>query len=70
MEGAAGDPGGNPTRGRATFRALPNEGARDALREIAARSRARKKPAFLYVNNRLEGFAPGTIETVAYQIET
>ena len=48
----------------------PNEGARDALREIATRSRERKKPAFLYVNNRLEGFAPGTIEAVAYQIGT
>jgi hypothetical protein len=33
--------------------------------EIANQARARRKPAFLFVNNRLEGFAPGTIEAVA-----
>jgi uncharacterized protein YecE (DUF72 family) len=46
----------------------PNDGARAGLREIAQRSIARKTPAFLYVNNRLEGFAPGTIEAAAYNI--
>jgi uncharacterized protein YecE (DUF72 family) len=46
----------------------PNDGARTALREIAGRSMARKIPAFLYVNNRLEGFAPGTIEAAANNI--
>jgi hypothetical protein len=48
----------------------PAEGARNGMREIAERSRQRKTPALIYVNNRLEGFAPGTIEAVAYQIST
>lgn len=42
----------------------PNQEARDGLVEIAGQSRQRKKPAFLFVNNRLEGNAPGTIEAV------
>jgi uncharacterized protein YecE (DUF72 family) len=42
----------------------PNEGARDAMRQIVERSLKRKRPAFLFVNNRLEGNAPGTIEAV------
>jgi uncharacterized protein YecE (DUF72 family) len=42
-----------------------NEGARDGLREIAERSLKQKTPAFLFVNNRLEGNAPSTIEAVA-----
>jgi uncharacterized protein YecE (DUF72 family) len=42
----------------------PNEGAREAMRQIAERSRQTRKPAFLFVNNRLEGHAPSTIEAV------
>jgi uncharacterized protein YecE (DUF72 family) len=42
----------------------PNEPARDALQQIAERSREQRKPAFLFVNNRLEGHAPTTIEAV------
>jgi uncharacterized protein YecE (DUF72 family) len=42
-----------------------NEGARAGLAAIARWGRERKKPAFLLVNNRLEGHAPGTIEAVA-----
>jgi uncharacterized protein YecE (DUF72 family) len=42
-----------------------NEGARDALQRIAEYSIGRKRPAFLFVNNRLEGNAPSTIEAVA-----
>ncbi len=42
----------------------PNEGAREAMRRVAERSRQARKPAFLFVNNRLEGHAPGTIEAV------
>jgi hypothetical protein len=42
----------------------PDEGARDGLRAIAERSLQRKTPAFLFVNNRLEGNTPGTIEAV------
>ena len=44
-------------------------GEPDAVREdrdgeIVNQSLTRKKPAFLFVNNRLEGNAPGTIEGV------
>jgi uncharacterized protein YecE (DUF72 family) len=42
----------------------PNEPAREALRAIADGARRRKTPAFLFVNNRLEGNAPTTIEAV------
>jgi uncharacterized protein YecE (DUF72 family) len=42
----------------------PNEGAREGMVEILNQARQRKKPAFLFVNNRLEGNAPGTIEAV------
>jgi hypothetical protein len=48
----------------------PNEGARDAMRRIAETSRKERKPAFLFVNNRLEGNAPSTIEAVAGQLAT
>jgi hypothetical protein len=41
-----------------------NEGARDAMRQVAERSRKKRIPAFLFVNNRLEGNAPSTIEAV------
>lgn len=43
----------------------PNEPVRDALSRIAAGARQQRKPAFLFVNNRLEGHAPTTIEAVA-----
>lgn len=42
----------------------PNEGARLGIREIVRNSLRSGKPAFVYVNNRLEGNAPGTIEAV------
>jgi uncharacterized protein YecE (DUF72 family) len=42
----------------------PNEGARNGMQEIAEQSRKQKKTAFLFVNNRLEGNAPSTIEAV------
>jgi hypothetical protein len=42
----------------------PNEGARAGMVEIVKGTMKRKLPAFLYVNNRLEGNAPGTIEAV------
>ena len=45
-----------------------NEGARDAMRQIAERSRKKRAPTFLFVNNRLEGNAPSTIEAVADQL--
>jgi uncharacterized protein YecE (DUF72 family) len=48
----------------------PNEGAREGMARIARDCLGRKIPAFLFVNNRLEGNAPGTIEAVADEIET
>jgi len=41
-----------------------NEGARGALRALIERARQRKQMAFLFVNNRLEGNAPATIQAV------
>jgi uncharacterized protein YecE (DUF72 family) len=41
-----------------------NIAARDALRMLLVRSKQRGEPTFIYVNNRLEGFAPGTIAAV------
>lgn len=43
----------------------PRPEVREALRRMAERARQRKQPAFLLVNNRLEGNAPSTIEAVA-----
>jgi uncharacterized protein YecE (DUF72 family) len=42
----------------------PNEGAREGVRKIAQETRSLKKDAFIYINNRLEGNAPSTIEAV------
>ncbi|MBA3974493.1 MAG: DUF72 domain-containing protein [Candidatus Solibacter sp.] len=44
---------------------IENPGARDALRKLAERARTEGRMAFLFVNNRLEGNAPGTVEAVA-----
>jgi len=46
----------------------PNDPARDAMRRIAERSIRSKKSAFVFVNNRLEGNAPSTIEAVVEQL--
>jgi uncharacterized protein YecE (DUF72 family) len=42
----------------------PNLEVRDALRRLLIRSKQRDEPTFIYVNNRLEGFAPGTVAAV------
>jgi uncharacterized protein YecE (DUF72 family) len=42
----------------------PNPGARQAMRSLIARARQRQEPAFLFVNNRLEGNAPQTIQAI------
>jgi uncharacterized protein YecE (DUF72 family) len=42
----------------------PNEGARDAMTQIAQHDLQKRRRAFLFVNNRLEGHAPTTIESV------
>lgn len=41
-----------------------NPAARDALRAILERAKRIKQPAFVFVNNRLEGHAPGTIDAI------
>jgi uncharacterized protein YecE (DUF72 family) len=47
----------------------PNPGTRSALRTLALRALERRQPAFLFVNNRLEGHAPSTIEAVVESLE-
>lgn len=42
----------------------PNPAARQAMRQLIARATARQEPAFIFVNNRLEGNAPATIQAV------
>ena len=42
----------------------PNLEVRSALTALLVRSKKRGEPAFIYVNNRLEGFAPGTIAAI------
>jgi uncharacterized protein YecE (DUF72 family) len=42
----------------------PNPETRDALRLLIARARQRHQPSYIFVNNRLEGNAPETIEAV------
>lgn len=47
----------------------PNDETRAGMVEIVNGARKRKIPAFLFVNNRLEGNAPGTIEAVTEDLE-
>jgi len=42
----------------------PNPGVRQALRDLLVRSRQRHEPTYIFVNNRLEGNAPQTIQAV------
>jgi uncharacterized protein YecE (DUF72 family) len=46
----------------------PNDEARRGMRLIAQRAMHERKDAFLFVNNRLEGNAPSTIEAVIDQL--
>ena len=48
------------------YRAIlePNYEVREALRNLLIRAKQRSEPSFIFVNNRLEGNAPGTIEAV------
>jgi uncharacterized protein YecE (DUF72 family) len=41
-----------------------NDEVREALRNLLVRAKRRAEPTFIFVNNRLEGFAPGTIAAV------
>ena len=42
----------------------PNPEGRSALRTLIQQGRQERRPTFLFVNNRFEGNAPGTIETI------
>lgn len=42
----------------------PNPETRDALRALIGRTRQRHEPSYIFVNNRLEGNAPETIEAI------
>jgi uncharacterized protein YecE (DUF72 family) len=42
----------------------PNPEARQALRSLISRARERSEPSYIFVNNRLEGNAPQTIEAI------
>ncbi len=42
----------------------PNPETREALRLLIARARERHEPSYIFVNNRLEGNAPETIEAI------
>jgi uncharacterized protein YecE (DUF72 family) len=42
----------------------PNPDARQALRNLISRARERNQPSYIFVNNRLEGNAPQTIEAI------
>jgi hypothetical protein len=48
----------------------PDPETRKALQEIITQALAKKKKAYAYVNNRLEGNAPGTIAAVVLPDET
>ena len=39
----------------------PNAEVRNALRSLLVRSKRRGEPAYIFVNNRLEGFSPKMI---------
>jgi uncharacterized protein YecE (DUF72 family) len=42
----------------------PNPESRQALRHLIARARDERQPSYIFVNNRFEGNAPGTIEAI------
>jgi uncharacterized protein YecE (DUF72 family) len=42
----------------------PSPETRGALRRLIARAKRRNEPAYIFVNNRLEGNAPTTIESI------
>ena len=42
----------------------PNPETRDALKLLIGRARERHEPSYIFVNNRLEGNAPATIEAI------
>lgn len=62
-----GTPYGDAVKKFSPYKELmePSPSVREGLFQIAERTRETNRPAFVFVNNRLEGHAPGTIEAVA-----
>jgi uncharacterized protein YecE (DUF72 family) len=44
----------------------PNPRARETMRNLVERARRRREPAYLFINNRLEGNAPVTIDALVH----
>jgi hypothetical protein len=44
----------------------PNPRARETMRNLVERARRRREPAYLFINNRLEGNAPVTIDALGH----
>jgi uncharacterized protein YecE (DUF72 family) len=44
----------------------PNPRARETMRHLVERAHRRREPAYLFINNRLEGNAPVTIDAVVH----
>ncbi len=71
VHGAAGAPSPRPSL-RAGGRAIlpykelrdPSLSTREAMRAVISRARDRNEPAYIFVNNRLEGNAPRSIQAV------
>jgi uncharacterized protein YecE (DUF72 family) len=47
----------------------PNTGTREVICKIAERAWKTQQPAYVFINNRLEGNAPGTIEAVVDMLD-
>ena len=47
----------------------PDSGSRQAIRDVIVRSMRRGEPAYIYVNNRLEGNAPMTIHEILTELD-
>ena len=46
-----------------------NPKARDAMRQIIVRARKKREPAYLFINNRLEGNSPLTIQGIVEELD-
>jgi hypothetical protein len=46
-----------------------NPKTRAAMRELIIRARKRREPAYLFINNRLEGNSPITIQGIVDGVE-
>lgn len=47
----------------------PNPESRAAIVELAERARRERQPSYIFINNRFEGHAPGTMEAIADALE-